>query len=315
MDKSLRRNEMCVIGQPRCDYSFSSARSCFIAYGFDESKLEMTILKNLLEAKSIHPEEAGGKRTPGQNAFCAKICSKIITSQFCIVLLNNDKKDDQEIPNANVNMEYGLMLGFNKYVIPFQRSGQKLPFNVAGLDTVKYTNSDFDEESNKEIDQAIKATSQDSVPVDTADQTVEMFLLGRDLLFSPTDSQGEKNLFVLGSPLGFNLLVDFPGLSYTYFGRFATLRPELVIWRLRKMNDMLNSRVSSLSSKVALGVTTNKDAELLESLFANLRLLIVVTSKTEKSQIKEELSITPLNYDTEIISLDDVSFELHEADS
>jgi hypothetical protein len=42
-------------------------------------------------------------------------------------------KKGAEIPNANVTMKYGLMLGFNKYVIPFQRASQQLPFNVSGL--------------------------------------------------------------------------------------------------------------------------------------------------------------------------------------
>ena len=136
MDKRIRRNEICIIGLPRCDFVFSSTRSCFIAYGFEESSLEMTILRRLLEERNIQPVEAGGTLAPGQNAFCSKICSKIIVAQFCAVLLNNEERVDIEIPNANVNMEYGLMLGFNKYVIPFQHSSQKLPFNVAGLDTM-----------------------------------------------------------------------------------------------------------------------------------------------------------------------------------
>lgn len=143
MDKTIRPNQICIIGLPRCDFVFSSTRSCFIAYGFSDSALEMNILRNLLESRGIQPVEAGGALAPGQQAFCAKICSKIITSQFCIVLINNEESERGEIPNANVNMEYGLMLGFNKYVIPFQRASQKLPFNVAGLDTVKYTDSEF----------------------------------------------------------------------------------------------------------------------------------------------------------------------------
>lgn len=141
MDKTIRRNEICAIGLPRCDFVFSSTRTCFIAYGFQESPLEMSILRWVLEEKGIQPVEASGALAPAQNAFCAKICSKIITSQFCAVLLNNEESGGREIPNANVNMEYGLMLGFNKYVIPFQRASQKLPFNVAGLDTIKYTNT------------------------------------------------------------------------------------------------------------------------------------------------------------------------------
>jgi predicted nucleotide-binding protein len=145
--------------------------------------LEMGLLKKLLEERSIQPVEAGGYRAPAQNAFCAKICSKIITSQFCIALLNNDEKSGTEIPNANVNMEYGLMLGFNKYVIPFQRETQKLPFNIAGLDTIKYDNKNFADEAVSAIDQAINETNQNEVPKDTSDQMVNLFILSRNFLW------------------------------------------------------------------------------------------------------------------------------------
>jgi len=138
MSENIRRNERCIVGLPRCDYVFNSNRSCFIAYGFKESKLETDILRSILTEKSIEVYEAGGDLEPGKNAFCTKICSKIITSQFCIVLLNQEHKEGISIPNANVNMEYGLMLGFNKYIIPFQREDEALPFNVSGLDTIKY---------------------------------------------------------------------------------------------------------------------------------------------------------------------------------
>jgi predicted nucleotide-binding protein len=169
MDKTIRKNEICIIGLPRCDFVFSSTRSCFIAYGFRDSTLEMTILRHLLEQKGIVPVEAGGSLAPGQHAFCAKICSKIITSQFCIVLINNEETERGEIPNANVNMEYGLMLGFNKYIIPFQRASQTLPFNIAGLDTIKYNNQDFERLASTAIEQAIQETRQDApqtLPVD-----------------------------------------------------------------------------------------------------------------------------------------------------
>jgi Predicted nucleotide-binding protein containing TIR-like domain len=169
MDKTIRKNEICIIGLPRCDFVFSSTRSCFIAYGFRDSTLEMTILRHLLEQKGIVPVEAGGSLAPGQHAFCAKICSKIITSQFCIVLINNEETERGEIPNANVNMEYGLMVGFNKYIIPFQRASQTLPFNIAGLDTIKYNNQDFERLASTAIEQAIQETRQDApqtLPVD-----------------------------------------------------------------------------------------------------------------------------------------------------
>lgn len=310
MDKTIRRNETCIIGLPRCDFVFSSTRTCFIAYGFDESTLEMTLLRKLLEERSIQPVEAGGSFAPAQSAFCAKICSKIIASQFCVALLNNDEKDNIEIPNANVNMEYGLMLGFNKYVIPYQKESQKLPFNIAGLDTIKYDNKNFEEKSINAIEQAIKVTNQDEVPQDTSDQFLQLFFLSKNVLWSSIDNEGEKNLFMLGSPLGFNLLNDFTGDKYLFFGRFTTLRPETVLWRLRKMNEILDGRRSSIPNRIKAGTTTPEVGRMVEQIFNTIQIWVVVTSSDDKQSLQEELTKQPLNYQTEIMSISDIVDEL-----
>lgn len=310
MDKRIRRNEICVIGQPRCDFAFSSTRTCFIAYGFEESTLEMTILKKLLENEGVQPIEAGGNLMPGQSAFCAKICSKIITSQFCIVLLNNDESAGREIPNANVNMEYGLMLGFNKFVIPFQRAGQKLPFNVAGLDTIKYTNTDFEQKAKAAIINAITATAQDDVQTDSVDQQLQMFFLGRNMLVTAIDTNDERSIYRLGESIGFNLLNDFTGDRYIYFGMFASLRPELVIWRLRKFNELLNGRRSNIPSRVKAGLATKEQAQLAEQILNTLQILIVVTRKEDKHLVETGLGSQSINYPVEVLSIDDVLAEI-----
>jgi len=217
MDISIRKNEHCIIGLPRCDFVFSSTRTCFIAYGFKTSPMEVTILRNLLKARGIQCEEAGGQLAPGQNAFCQKICSKIITSQFCIVLLNHDETEGQLIPNANVNMEYGLMLGFNKYLIPFQREKHSLPFNVAALDTVKYSDENFERKAASAIDLAIEKTTQDTASSPVPDQIINIFLLSKKLIFANVEDPGEKNIFLLGSPFGFLLLNDFSGMVYHFW--------------------------------------------------------------------------------------------------
>lgn len=311
MDKSIRKNEICVIGLPRCDFVFSSTRTCFIAYGFEESSLEMDLLKKLLEEEGIQPIEAGGSLAPAQSAFCAKICSKIITSQFCIVLINNDEKDGLEVPNANVNMEYGLMLGFNKYVIPFQKESQKLPFNVAGLDTIKYNTKNFKNKAISAIKEAVITTNQETNPIDQSDQMLELFILVRSYLWAPLDSEGEKNIFRLGSPLGFNLLHDFPGDKYVFIGRFAMLRPEVVLWRLRKLNEILNGRRSSLPSRVTVGTIKPELLHVVEQLFSNAQIWVVVTSNEDKKSIQMELKAKPLDYGVDIISLDDVMIEIN----
>jgi hypothetical protein len=308
VDKTIRRNEVCVIGLPRCDFVFSSTRTCFIAYGSQESTLEMTIIRSLLEKRGIQPVEAGGMLAPAQNAYCAKICSKIIVSQFCVVLLNNEESKGIEIPNANVNMEYGLMLGFNKYVIPFQRASQKLPFNVAGLDTIKYTNSNFERLARDSIDHAIRETQQDAPPPVTPDQLLEAFLLSQRTLIAPLNTDGDRAIFQLGQPLGFNLLNDFSGLSYTYFGNFTMLRPEVIAWRVKMLAEILDGRRAALLPRVQAGMVTSEQAKMIERVVERINIWIVVTSPEDKQKVKTTLS--SIHYAVRVFSIADIGMEL-----
>lgn len=310
MDKSIRRNELCVVGLPRCDFVFSSTRACFIAYGFEESTLEMSLLRKLLQERSIEAIEAGGSLAPGQNAFCTKICSKIITSQFCIVLLNNTKHGAKEIPSANVNMEYGLMLGFNKYVIPFQRATQKLPFNVAGLDTVKYTDRNFETLAAGAIDQAIAATQQTPGSVVSPDQNLVTFLLARRALVASLADQGERNIYDLGNPLGFNLVHDFGGNNYVFFGNFPMLRPEAVLWRVSMLAEIVDGRTSALPARIESGLVTPTQFNFATKLLSAIAVWVLVTSSDDKDAVLAGLKATNHSRRVEIFTVADVAAEL-----
>jgi len=312
MDKRIRKNEICVVGLPRCDFVFSSTRNCFIGYGFSESALEMAILRNLLVQRGIEAVEAGGTLAPGQNAFCAKICSKIIVAQFCVILLNNDVKSGTEIPNANVNMEYGLMLGFNKYVIPFQRTSQQLPFNVAGLDTVKYTNEDFERKAANAIDIAINSTTQEFTPSLSPDQILEAFLLSKRLMLVPLTTEGDQNLFELGRALGFNLVMAFDGMKYAYFGNFTALRPEAVLWRLRTLEQIIQERLDSLPQRIKLGLANVDEptAAAIQTFMEKLQAFLLVTGEEDRRVLHEDLANKPTRWPCQVFALSDISTAL-----
>jgi hypothetical protein len=314
MDITIRKNEYCIIGLPRCDFVFSSTRTCFIAYGFKTSPMEVTILKSILDKRGIQCEEAGGQLAPGQNAFCQKICSKIITSQFCIVLLNQDEQGGVLIPNANVNMEYGLILGFNKYLIPFQRERHTLPFNVASLDTVKYQDQDFERKASQAVDVAIKKTTQDMVNSPPLNDTISIFLLLKKLLIANIEDPGEKNIFRLGSPFGFLLLNDFSGMKYNFFGNFTSVRPEIVIWRLKMLNDVLDARRGSLDHRLKYGIIKPEQREAAEQLFVDSKVMILMTSNDDKSTVIDGMSSPSFHYNLEVYSLDDMYSDLKNID-
>ena len=254
----------------------------------------MNILQSLLKERGIECYEAGGSFAPAQFAFCTKICSKIIASQFCIVLLNSDLEAGVEKPNANVNMEYGLMLGFNKYIIPFQHNDYALPFNVAGLDTIKYDNSSFSQKAAKAIDQAVIETKQDTSSKVAIGQDVGAYLLLQGAIISPIDAPGDKALFQLGSVCGFNLCIDFEGNSYSYFGNFSTLRPEVIIWRVRKLHEIMTSRFEGAGFKQEHGIITPQQYAALGHLSERLRIWIHCNGDDAKSQILAAISPTLL---------------------
>jgi hypothetical protein len=310
MDNRLRRNDVCIIGLPSCGFAFASNRSCFIAYGFDASTLEKAILKNILERRGVEALEAGGMRTPGESAFCAKICSKIITSQFCIAIVNHDLVDGQQVPNANVNMEYGLMLGLNKYVIPFQREDHDLPFNVAGLDTIKYTTENFERLATEAIDQAILRTRPSGPAVPDPNERIVAFLLTHDLYVVPLDDAGHKVIYELGAPLGFNLLGTFAGTDFVYLGNFTAFRAEAVIWRVRTLERLINGRRSSFDMRVQLTVMTAEQATLLSDLFDRFRVWVLVQTEAERDEVRAAFTTTPIQFAVSVFAVSDLEARL-----
>jgi hypothetical protein len=207
-------------------------------------------------------------------------------------------------------MEYGLMLGFNKYVIPFQRASQRLPFNVAGLDTVKYTNSEFERLATQAIEQAIRETQQDAPQPLPTDQGLGMFLLTKKALVTPINTEGDRNMLQMGLPLGFNLLNDFTAINYMFLGNFTPLRPEVIVWRVNMLTKILDERRATLGWRVKAGIVSETHAQMMEEILGKLQIWILVTSDADKSSVEAELRGT--KYPVEAFSLDNVRSELEK---
>lgn len=284
MDNRIRKNEICIVGLPSCGYVFSSSPSCFIAYGFSRSTMEMQILSSILAERRIEPHKAGGFLAPAQQVFCQKICSRIIQAQFCIVLLNDDAVGQTSHPNANVNMEYGLMLGLNKYVIPFQHEDHTLPFNVAGLDTVKYGNASFKSKAESAIDQAIAYTAHHPVQTEI-NPDVGAYLLLHGWLVVSIDNPGDKALFQMGAAVNFNLCHDFSGLRYMYFGNFAKVRPQVIAWRVRKLSEIVDRRMGSIDFRLKTGMLNEQLKGVYEKMRSDLELWILVRDKDDAEEV------------------------------
>jgi hypothetical protein len=312
VDNRIRKNEICIVGLPSCDYVFASSPSCFIAYGFNQSTLEMEVLRAILKERRIESHEAGGSFAPAQQVFCQKICSRIIQAQFCIVLLNNDTVGNAHQPNANVNMEYGLMLGFNKYVIPFQLDDHRLPFNVSGLDTIKYSTTSFRSKAEAAIDQAISETNRPHEQIEI-NPDIGAYLLLNGWLVVQIDNPVDKAVYQMGAAVGFNLCHDFSGLRYMYFGNFAKLPPQAIAWRIRKLADIIDKRLGGMEARVQAGIMSEQQKHLYQQMRAELELWALVRSKDDSDavlKLVEGCALVP-----KIFTITDVDREVSESEA
>lgn len=294
-------NESCIIGLPTCGYAFSSSRMAFIATPADEEfSLELDVMKNLLEEKEYESYVALQRLDPAKLAFCTKICSKIITSQFCIVLLNSSSDRDHpeiKIPNPNVHLEYGLMLAFKKHILPLQREGDALAFNIRPLDTILYKKGNFKELANRAIDEAIIQTGTTSRPTRalTSNETLTQYTAVLDLRVTQLNTSEEKYLYSLGLPMGFLLLY---GPDIVYLGLFDLEPAKEVVFRLKLLLQALHNAKQQFDT-VNRKSMTHEQIEKVDLIWGKLRVEVLIGKEIDKEKVSSK--VTSLTKDLKTI--------------
>ncbi len=232
MEETIRENERCFIGMPSCGYGYESAKLCFVACPSDEKyTLKVDAIKDIVESKQYECHIALKRIDPGNFAFCTKICSKIIQSQFCVVLLDPsapEKDKEREYPNPNVHLEYGMMMSQNKHILPLQDEKWNLAFNISPLDTIKYTDANFKSKVNEAVGNAIERFSERKLSGQVP-QGPEIFSFYNLAGYSMSDISLKFNefLFKLGTHLGFFLFDNKD--NYKYVGPFDYEDPRKII--------------------------------------------------------------------------------------
>lgn len=284
MAEAIRKNEKCFIGMPSCGYIYESAKSCFIACPADERySTKLDVIKTILESKQYEYYIALQKLDPANFAFCTKICSRIIQSQFCIVLLDySETKKGKEMPNPNVHMEYGMMLSQNKHVIPLQNEKYSLSFNIAPLDTIKYTEGNFKTKVTEAIENAIAKFSMTETPgqIDQGNGLLTYYNINGFIL-ADTKLPFYDHLYQIGKDVGFYILVDKIKLKYKYIALFDYEDPKKIVLHTKILIDNINNTFNSLISNLG----KNQKQEDYEYLNSDITIDLVIPSFYEKKDI------------------------------
>jgi hypothetical protein len=249
VDNLIRKNEKCFIGMPSCGYGYESAKLCFIACPSAEKyTLKIEVIKDLVESHQYECHIALKRIDPGTFAFCTKICSRIIQSQFCIVFLDPSyDKTGAEYPNPNVHFEYGMMVGQNKHIIPLQDEQFDLAFNISPLDTIKYNDSNFKSKVSEAISYAIKRASEtkEGGSPPQGPEIITFYNL-HGFRLSDTSINFLKLLYEHGSGLGFFLFDNQKRATYRYVGPFDNEDPKLAILHTKLLVDNIATTYENL---------------------------------------------------------------------
>jgi len=310
-------NESCIIGLPTCGYAFNSSRMAFIAApSDDEFSLELDVLQSLLKEKDYEAHIALRQSDPAKLTFCTKICSKIITSQFCIVLLNPSSYASDsaiKIPNPNVHLEYGMMLPFKKYIIPFQKDGSELAFNIRPLDTIIYNPGNFREKANAAIDEAILKVGTTARPVRAliSNETIMRYILVRRLKIADIGRQDANALYQLGKTLGYYLLDGNDEI--VYFGLFDREVAKEVVFRLKLLiQNIHDARRKIEEEKASYDEIQQKTVDRILGL---LKIEVLISKELSKDRIRarvQELTREMWQVPWELLTEEDVELRVRQ---
>jgi len=292
MEKTIKKNENCFIGMPSCGYGYESAKSCFLACpSYEKYTLVIETIMTIIESKQYECHIALKKIDPGNLAFCTKICSKIIQSQFCIVLLDPSpgKTSLKEYPNPNVHLEYGMMIGQNKHIIPLQEEKYDLAFNISPLDTIKYNPSNLKIKVTEAIDnaiaRAIKSTTSGQIP---PGPEIFTFYNMSGYLISDITNVLLKFICSLGSSLGFYLFNNYKESKYKFIGPFDIEDPKKAIL----LTKLLIDNIISTYIRTTFNIPKDNKVELkkYEYLLKGVSIDLIVPPFYDKEEIRNKIN-------------------------
>jgi len=292
MEKTIRKNENCFIGMPSCGYGYESAKSCFLACpSYEKYALVIETIMTIIESKQYECHVALKKIDPGNLAFCTKICSKIIQSQFCIVLLDPSpgKTSLKEYPNPNVHLEYGMMIGQNKHIIPLQEEKYDLAFNISPLDTIKYNPSNLKIKVTEVIDNAIARAieSKTSGQIPPGPEIFTFYNMSGYLISDITNVL-LKFICSLGSSLGFYLFNNYKESKYKFIGPFDIEDPKKAIL----LTKLLIDNIISTYIRTTFNIPKDNKVELkkYEYLLKGVSIDLIVPPFYDKEEIRNKIN-------------------------
>jgi len=180
------------------------------------------------------------------------------------------------------------MLAFRKYVLPFQRKGESLAFNIQPLDTLLYSKSEFRTIADQAIDSAILAAGTTSRPTRAlaSSELLLKYLSVRGLRVTELNNDDARNLYRLGNFLGFYLL---DGAQIVYFGIFDAETSKEVVFRVKLLLQNLHQALK-LFEEVTSKTMAPDQVTRVETMKERIQVEVLVSNELDRKTMVRKIS-------------------------
>lgn len=180
------------------------------------------------------------------------------------------------------------MLAFRKYVLPFQRKGETLAFNIQPLDTLLYSKGELRKIANQAIDSAILAAGTTARPTRAlaSSELLLKYLSVRGLRVTELNNDEAKNLYRLGNFLGFYLL---DGAEIVYFGIFDAETSKEVVFRVKLLLQNLHQALKLFEEVTSKTMTPDQVARV-EAMKGRIQIEMLVSDELDRETMWNKIS-------------------------
>jgi hypothetical protein len=271
-----------MLDLPYCGHFAGSEESVFIAVPEKvEYEMEINTLNDLLRAKGLKAYIMPELSDHDKIMFCERVCSKIISSRFCLVFT-----DKNLARSADVQFSYGIMLAFDKIVIPLEKAVSKAK-GLAPLPVIFYYPDNFRSIAQAIIEEALlKTSTKGLLGMLHGDEELQQYLVSRNLKPLPIENQVTREFYRIAYPADFLIL---EGTAFVFFGAFESLGHEEAAAKIRLLIKGL-MKMKSRFETVYKNTLPFESMEFIYRVFSNIKIEVLVSGDIDIKRLLSETS-------------------------
>jgi hypothetical protein len=271
-----------MLDLPYCGKFFGSEESVFIAIPDSEKYgMEINTLKKLLSERGLKSYIMPVAGKEDKLTFCKQVCSKIISSRFCLVFTEKNLAR-----STDVHLSYGIMLAFDKIVIPLEKTAP----NSGGftpLPVIVYYPDNFQTIARTIAKEAVtKASTRGLLGILHGDEELQQYFVKHGLRALGLEDPVTRAFYRVAYPLDFIIL---EGDAFVFFGSFESHTHEEVSARLR----LLIQGLTELKNRFETLFKNTFSLEMMElayRIFSKMSIETLVSGNIDIRKLLSEIS-------------------------